>query len=162
VVSRSAIEQGIAEGVRTGLFGLGDLDDNKPVCRYFREQPTVALAGNEVLISEAVCLEQMEKRESPKPEPTVFTPTEPGDKPAGRGVGGERKGEYGGKDRIKLRFLVPKGKVSSIMGVMNLLQSKFETLEIELRAKDGTITEQDYDDKVKETFRQLGIEVDEE
>ncbi|MDD1744402.1 MAG: hypothetical protein LUQ20_01120 [Candidatus Methanoperedens sp.] len=48
------------------------------------------------------------------------------------------------------------------MGVMNLLQSKFETLEIELIANDGAITEQDYEDKIKEAFRQLGIGLDEE
>ena len=47
------------------------------------------------------------------------------------------------------------------MGVMNLLQSKFESLDIEITASDGGITEQDYEDKIKETFRQLGIEVDE-
>jgi len=34
-------------------------------------------------------------------------------------------------------------------------------LEIELHAKDGSISEQDYEDKIKETFRQLGIEVEE-
>jgi len=45
---------------------------------------------------------------------------------------------------------------------MNLLQSKFETLEIELIAKDGAISEQDYEDKIMETFRQLGIELEEE
>jgi len=48
------------------------------------------------------------------------------------------------------------------MGVMNLLQSKFESLEIELTASDGEITEQDYEEKIKETFRQLGIETDKE
>lgn len=42
-----------------------------------------------------------------------------------------------------------------------LLQSKFESLEIELVADDGEITEQDYDDKIKEAFRQLGVGVDE-
>ena len=48
------------------------------------------------------------------------------------------------------------------MGVMNLLQNKFETLEIELIACDGNISEQDYEDKIKEAFRQMGIELDEE
>ncbi len=47
------------------------------------------------------------------------------------------------------------------MGVMNLLQSKFNTLEIQLNAKDGSISPQDYEDKIKEAFRQLGIEVEE-
>lgn len=48
------------------------------------------------------------------------------------------------------------------MGVMNLLQTKFETLQIELSARDGTISEQDYEDKIKEAFRQMGIELNEE
>jgi hypothetical protein len=65
-------------------------------------------------------------------------------------------------DKIQLRFQVPKGKIASIMGVMNLLQSRFETLEIELIANEGSISEQDYEDKIKEAFRQLGIEPDEE
>ncbi len=66
------------------------------------------------------------------------------------------------RSEIQLRFKVPKGKIANIMGVMNLLQSKFETLEIELIANDGAITEQDYEDKIKEAFRQLGIGLDEE
>ncbi|GAJ01230.1 unnamed protein product, partial [marine sediment metagenome] len=33
------------------------------------------------------------------------------------------------------------------MGVMNLLQSKFNTLEISLSAKDGSISRQEIDDK---------------
>ena len=65
------------------------------------------------------------------------------------------------REKIQLRFSVPKGKVANIMGVMNLLQTKFETLQIELSAKDGNMSEQDYEDKIKETFRQMGIEVDE-
>jgi len=52
------------------------------------------------------------------------------------------------RDRVELRFQVPKGRVANIMGVMNLLQSKFESLEIELTASDGEITEQDYADMV--------------
>ena len=62
---------------------------------------------------------------------------------------------------MQLKFQVPKGKISNIMGVMNLLQNKFETLQIELVACDGNISEQDYEDKIKEAFRQMGIEVDE-
>ena len=46
------------------------------------------------------------------------------------------------------------------MGVMNLLQSKFETLGVELTAIDGMISEQDYEDKIKEAFRQMGIDLE--
>lgn len=58
---------------------------------------------------------------------------------------------------MKLRFKVPKGKVLNIMGIMNLLQSKFENLQIEIVATDGSISDQDYEDKIMEAFRQLGI-----
>ncbi len=44
---------------------------------------------------------------------------------------------------------------------MNLLQSKFETLEIELMAHEGSISDQDYEDKIEEAFRQLGINLSE-
>lgn len=47
------------------------------------------------------------------------------------------------------------------MGVMNLLQSKFDNLEIEVIASDGEISEQDYEGKIKEAFRQLGVDIDE-
>lgn len=145
--NREVLEEGIAEGVRMGLFGLGDLEEDEPICRYFKEQASVALSGNEVLISEAVSRQQRQEEDvAPPPPPPPPPPAPP----------------PGGRDRVALRFQVPKGKVSSIMGVMNLLQSKFEILEVQLTAERGAITEQDYQDKIEEAFRQLGIKVDEE
>ena len=46
------------------------------------------------------------------------------------------------------------------MGVMNLLQSKFAILEMELTAQEGAISDQDYEDKIEEAFRQLWIDLD--
>ncbi len=156
------LKRGIAEGVRMGLFGVGDLEAENPVCRYFKEQPSVALSGNEILISEKVCCAQREKelKVEAYPQPTgtsIPKAHEGGEEKRGPLPPGEKT-----RESIKLRFRVPKGKVANIMGVMNLLQSKFETLEIGLMAKDGAISEQDYEDKIKETFRQLGIEWSEE
>jgi hypothetical protein len=51
-------------------------------------------------------------------------------------------------------------KDAELMRIMNYLQSKFETLEIELIATDGKIANQDIEDKIKEAFRQLGIEIE--
>ena len=45
------------------------------------------------------------------------------------------------------------------MGVMNLLQMKFNSLELELTAKEGSISQQDFEDKIEEAFRQLGIKI---
>ncbi len=159
VINKMVLEQGISEGVSIGLFGLGELEDDKPICRYFKEQPSIAFSESEVIISEALCYEQ--KKAEHLPAGTPYSPTEPGTLPeiAEKEIEWEKPSVQAKlRDRVELRFQVPKGKVANIMGVMNLLQSKFESLEIELTASDGEITEQDYEDKIKETFRQLGIE----
>ena len=67
----------------------------------------------------------------------------------------------GGKDildKVHLKFRIPKGKVSGVMGMMNLLHSKFESLEIEINAARGEMSKQDYEDKIEETLRQLEID----
>ncbi len=60
-LNRSIFEDGITEGIRIGLFGLGELKDGRPVCHYFKETATVSLVGNEVLIDEKICIEQKKK-----------------------------------------------------------------------------------------------------
>lgn len=162
--SKEVYEQGIIDGVRQGTFGLGELSEGKPVCKVFKDSPTVYFSDSEVLISEQECERQKESAGGGVHEPVPGPFPGPGPKPdeqpePGPGPEGP-KGKT--KDRIELQFTVPRGKVSGIMGMMNLLQSRFNTLEIELKAKDGSMTEQEYEDKILETFRQLGIEYEED
>jgi len=136
---------------------------DKPICRYFKKTPSIALSDNEVIIDEALCEE-----EGGGKGPTDKGPTDKG--PIGEGPIGEGpttdKGptdkDHPTLDKINLKFQVPSGRISDIMGIMNLLQSKFDTLEIELTAKGGEISEQDYKDKIEEALRQMGIESIEE
>jgi len=158
LLDSAVLEEGIAEGVRSGLFGLGELENGKPVCRYYREQPSIAFSSSEVLISETLCIEQMKKKEPITAIPGIIS--EPGPSVVKeseatwvKGVPTDRA-----KKKVQLRFQIPKGKVAGIMGVMNLLQSKFDSLEVEIVATDGEISEQDFEDKIMEAFRQLGIE----
>ncbi len=168
VVRREAWEEAIAEGVRQGLFGLGMLEEGRPVCRYFEETPFVGLAGSEVIIRADLCRAQraVEVAQPPSYPPPPGTVAAVGDRePAG--VGAAVGGAGGGvllplRRRVQLHFSVPRGKVSGLMGVMNLLQHKFSRLDVVLVAEDGEISEQEYEDKVREAFRQLGIEVREE
>ena len=68
-------ESGIREGVEQGLFGLGELEDGKPVCRYFKERPSsIAFSGSEVIIREDICIVQKEAIEKP-PEPVLPHPS---------------------------------------------------------------------------------------
>jgi len=170
VVSREAWESGIAAGVSQGLFGLGALEDDQAVCQYFKEPPFVGLVGSEVIIRADICQAQ---REASKP-PEVYHPEQ--QQPGGqtKESGGEGQGktpDQGGtppvvppsvRQSLHLQFTVPKGKVAGLMGLMNLLQARFNRMDVTLTTDQGQISEQEYDDKVREAFRQLGIDVAEE
>jgi len=172
VVSEAAWEQGIAEGVRQGLFGLGSLEHDQPVCHYFREEPFVGLAGSEVIIPAETCQAQRAAQREAEAARTIYEPpvgedvaveeVGAGETPSGVGVEVVKHVPILHKRRVRLRFTVPKGKVSGLMGVMNLLQHKFGRLDVTLSAEQGEISEQEYEDKIQEAFRQLGIEVVEE
>jgi hypothetical protein len=64
---------------------------------------------------------------------------------------------------INIGFPIPpRGHVSDITFVMRLLQERFSDIYITLQAHGGEISEQEFDDKVREAFRQLGIDLQEE
>jgi hypothetical protein len=170
VVSREAWEAGIAEGVDKGLFGLGELEGERAVCRYFKTRPLVGLVSGEVLIRADLCqAQQAAETRVTQPEPGTPAGLQvcEGAEAAGVTVAGEPAAGAVwtggiGRRHVHLRLTVPRGKVSGLMGVMNLLQHKFNRLEITLLADEGSISEQEYEDKIREAFRQLGIEVGEE
>jgi len=162
ILNKSVWEEAISEGVKKGLFGLGESREDRPICHYFKETPVISFSSDEVIIKEEVCIRQLGKEEEEKtykvgkelddshkvaegPTTTVAGPIPEPPKL---------------KDKVHLKFKIPRGKVSDIMRVINFLQNKFQNLEIELIATDGQISDQDYEDKVKETFRQLGIDVE--
>ena len=173
VIGRDAWETGIRQGVEQGLFGLGELEDEKPVCRYFKKSPlSITLAGSEVLIQEGICISQREAEATEEREETDRDVTyPPGGTPTPDIVEdegdviepdvGSSPPEPNGRKEVHLQFTVPKGRVAGLMGVMNLLQLNFDNLQIDLRATGGQMSEQDYEDKIKEAFAQLGIDLDE-
>jgi hypothetical protein len=65
-----------------------------------------------------------------------------------------------GRDHLTLEFDVPAGKVSQIMPMMHFLQSKFEGLKLTINATKRSISDEEYENKIKETLRQLGIKID--
>src|SRR2546422_10864504 len=104
------LEAGIIQGVKQGLFGLGDLkDNNTPVCRYFKEDATVSATDVEVLIREDLCISQR-KSQFPTPGVPEVGPFLPGtgrvqlssEQPEGANAVVE------GKNELSLRFRVPR------------------------------------------------------
>lgn len=160
VLNKNVFEEGIIEGVYKGLFGLGELEKDEPICRYFKEKPTVSFSDKEVIIDEKICKEEQESKKEPVSSGSL-------EDASGQEIEIDTDNITTTPEPSKaltivhLKFNLPKGKVSGIMGVMHLLQSKFEKLNVEITAEEGAISEQDYEDKIKETFRQLGIEVEE-
>ena len=55
LTSENVFKNSIAEGVKTGLFGLGILEDNKPNCMSFKKVCSPDLVVGEVLIDSEIC-----------------------------------------------------------------------------------------------------------
>lgn len=159
VQNASVIEEGIRQGVKQGFFGIGEVkEDGKAVCRYFREDANISAADAEVLMNEASCLAQRQ----PSSVVTETAPLGEGLRSSVAPLETQRESETLGSvmHELSLKFPVPRGKVAQIMGVMNFLQSKFQSLEIEIKAKGGSISESEYADKIKEAMKQLGVDLD--
>ena len=163
VVNRSVWELGITQGVKQGIFGLGELQDGKPVCQCFEETPPLlAFTENEVIIRRETCIAQTEEQESETDTDESASSDDDGDTNTTieeeENGGEESAPSPDSRTSVQLEFTLPQGQVSSLMGMMNLLQSKFGTLKIQLTATDGEMSEQDYEGKIKEALDQLGID----
>jgi len=159
IVNEEILKESIREGVKQGLFGLGEKEEDEIKPRYFKDECSPMLCEGEVLISEKVCEKEEEEKkvEFGKDEEIMTSKKVIGEREEGKVV------EEGYKE-ILLKFNLPSGRMSDIMKVINLLRSKFEEIEIkmELTAKNGKISKSEYEDKIKETFSQLGITAEEE
>ena len=47
-----------------------------------------------------------------------------------------------------------------MLQVIRYLQTKFEAIGVELALDNGGISERDYEDKIEEAFRQMGIDLE--
>jgi hypothetical protein len=163
-VNKAILENAISDGVLNGIFGLGILENNTPKCEYYKKMPPVSLSGNEVIIVDALCREIRDESTggitaglSVKTGITSTATTETGSKETG-GV----QTFLTDTKAIRFSFTIPMGKVSNILGVMNFLTSRFKKVDITIEAQDGALSEQDYENKIKEAFEQIGVELREE
>lgn len=161
VASGDIWSKGISDGIKQGLFGLGELENGNPTCRFYKTSDvSVSLSGEEVIVREELCKVK---------EPSVGGAYEETQTGMDFGKVEEETGETeeitptGGKgskiDSIKMTFTLPKGKVHDFARVLNLIQSKFGNLEIDLKAQNGEMTEQEFNEKIREAFKQMGIEI---
>ena len=143
----------IREGVRKGTFGLGNkVADNITLSAFMQEPSTITLGDSEVLIQAAICTELIVEPPIPvQPDNGENTDNGEDDEPLPDGQS---------KKTIGIRFRLPHGKVSNVAQHLNQLQSSFQNMQLELKASEGEISEDDYAE-FKDNLRELDIEIEE-
>lgn len=153
IVSDDVLKTCMKEGVTQGLFGVGDVEDEKPTCRHFKAFFSPELTEGEILIRADLC----------KPEEEEYKPRE--EEPSGKKeIKEEVKIEYGKKyHTIHLKLGVPTGKLSDIVRVIPFLKSMFRTVDVkvEISAVNGEMSVSDYEDKIEEAIEQANVTVEE-
>ncbi|KAF5065582.1 hypothetical protein DSECCO2_272550 [anaerobic digester metagenome] len=56
ITSQEVFKRSIREGVKEGLFGLGDFEDDKPYCKFYKKACSPELVHGELLIDAEICI----------------------------------------------------------------------------------------------------------
>ena len=127
--SKLTIRRLLPSLLEDGFFGLGELQQHgHAVCRYFKEDATISLSDSEVLIRDSLCLPKVVSRQGETGQslsPIVGTSGIITGTPHIPGICPKLL------NQLVLKFNVPRGKIPQIMGVINFLQSKFQSLAME-------------------------------
>jgi len=65
----------------------------------------------------------------------------------------------GAMESLNLSFRLPKGKASDVMRIVNYLHEKYQNIQLTISASEGSITKQEFENKIAEAFEQAGIEI---
>jgi len=164
VVREDAWRQCIATGVQQGLFGLGLLEEGQIRCVAYKEMPSqITLTGNEVIVRADICQALQDRTEfvTGVPQEASTMVREARDMADTYHPSSAEEVPAEVRRTLRLKFPVPKGQVAQLMQMLIFLQHKFDRLELTVQASEGAISEEDFENKIIETFRQLGIEVEE-
>jgi|Deesub1362A_J573_1020465.scaffolds.fasta_scaffold01294_8 hypothetical protein len=191
VTSEEALKESIKEGVSRGLFGLGEIEGEKPKCRYFKTDCFPELVEGEILIRAELCIseegipeEEFEKLvykiQECSSEEEILKIKEKANsyhlseeqkkkfeaavKEKLEEIVGEKPPRKDIYQFLRLKLDVPSGKLSDIVRMVGYLKTKFNWVDVkvEITTRDGEISISDYEDKIKETINQSSIEIEEE
>ncbi|MEW6505555.1 MAG: DUF499 domain-containing protein [Chloroflexota bacterium] len=172
-IDQSVWVNAISQGVQQGLFGLGELDDEEqPRCLHYKENAIPVFGEQEILIRSDLCEKQKVSSESEsvssmstpdknrigEPQPVTTKDFSNSVSIGGSILTGQEKNDLGHREHLNIRLELPFGKASNLLGLLNLLQYRFRSITITIQAKDGQISESEIEDKLRETFRQMGVE----
>jgi len=174
LINQEAFQRAIKEGVEKGFFGLGILEENKPVCKVFKQPCTLSLTDDEIIIRKELCTILEKEKQAVQPviskEEFAFKPLIQEEKEYK-----EREEKTTIEDKVKesitelkltnLKLVVDisQGSFHVLAKVVNELALKFSevNVKVEIHAKGGEISKFEYENKILEALSQAG-KVDEE
>jgi len=178
LMNRGVLEEAIVEGLKNGLFGLAMENGGGLKLMYFNDRksaqdttvPELQFSSVELLLALAKCKELAEKEpgigyHGDSGENTVNKVVKDPDGVTGPAIGKPgvddetTRSSSGAIERLDLTFHLPKGKSSDVMRIVNYLHEKYQDIQLKISASEGSITQQEYDNKIAEAFEQAGIEI---
>jgi len=162
LLNESVLKNSIINGVKQGLFGLGTLEKEEIIPIYWKVKCQVGFSDNEILIIPNICEEYFKNKEEEFGEREKEEKEEQEEGEKGKRSEKKKKGKVIKKEISKInipKFILPKGKVSSLLGLLNYIQTKFEKIQIKIEASEGGIDEGEYQDNIKEALKQIGIDI---
>ncbi len=164
IVSPDVMKECVREGVKNGIFALGYVRGEDVECEFLKEDVSPEFVEGEVIIRPELCVsgpeEEKEKVEERKEmEEAISVSVEKIEEIEEE----KEKQTLPGYKKIYLKLNSPPGQIASVVRMINCLRAFFEKCEvkIEILASDGYISISDYENKIEEALRQLGIEIEE-
>lgn len=156
--SKDVLEKTIVDGVLSGEFGLGVMENEKLRVRFFKKSPTVSFDPGELLIQASLCNEQ----ESSNNGFIGTTSTDSNglaDQDEEKPEGGTQQPTPMSQSYLEVTFDVPEGQVNQISNMLLNIARHYSKLQLHIKASDGKMSKHDID-MIKETLSQIGAKHD--
>ena len=152
-ITRQVLEDTIKEGIKNGEFGLGEMNNESPICKHIREDVQhISFEPGEIIIQSQICNMDESNKKIHSKAIEVSSDTD---------IIKHAKidNSITSKNKITIlnySFRVPEGKVNYTSGMLLNIAEKFKNLKLTIQASDGNMSEQDVEN-LKETLRQMGV-----
>ncbi len=187
VVSDEVLKDCIKEGIKQELFGVGDIENEKPICRHFKAEFSPEIVDREILIKAELCMPEKEISDEElrlyikkiRQSQTIESINEIAEEISLYNLSTSQREIVEGEIKrkrdelaevtpslhrekyreINLKLNVPTGKLSDIVRMIPYLKTKFNQakVKVEISAQEGEITISDYEEKIKETINQSNM-----
>jgi len=160
-VSKQVLEQAIRDGVLKGDFGLGELEGEQPICKYFgnKEYPKVSFDPGEVIIQAKICKLQTKEEEIEELHCDMCDYKTADVLDLENHKKTHQRVPTKEITNLNFSFSVPEGTINYTSGMFLNIAEKFRQFRLAIIARDGKMTKQDIEN-LKETLRQMGADSD--